>query len=317
MLKVVSLFSGIGAFEKALSNCKIPHEIVAFSEVDKYAVQAYTAIHGVDPSKNLGDISKVEAVPDADLITYGFPCQDLSRAGHQLGLEHDGQKTRSGLFFDALRLIKKAQPRYAIAENVKLGHKFEKELKLMLDLLDQAGYNSYYAVLDACDYGLPQKRERLFIVSIRKDLDNKGFEFPEKKPLQKTMLDYLEKSVSPHFYLDNAVLSTKGHTTNKACKLVGKLEGAFKTYRDILRRVYSPKGCCPTLTTSMGGHRQVKILTEDNNVRKLAPREYWRLMGFTDADFNLCSQISNTQLYKLAGNSICVPVLEEIFKKLF
>ena len=122
-MKVLSLFSGIGAFEKALDNLERPYELVGFSEIDKYAVKSYCAIHGVDESMNLGDITKIDekALPkDIDLITYGFPCQDISLAGKQKGLfNEDGTQTRSGLFFEALRVIESTKPRIAIAENVK------------------------------------------------------------------------------------------------------------------------------------------------------------------------------------------------------
>ena len=164
-MKVLSLFSGIGAFEKALDNLQIPYELAGFSEIDKYAVKSYCAIHGVDESMNLGDITKIDekALPkDIDLITYGFPCQDISLAGKQKGLFHDdGTQTRSGLFFEALRVIETTQPRVAIAENVKnlTGKKFKEQFKLVLKSLEEAGYTNYWKVLNAKDYGIPQNRE--------------------------------------------------------------------------------------------------------------------------------------------------------------
>ena len=121
-MKNLSLFSGIGAFEKAIDNLEVPCELVGFSEIDKYAVKSYCAIHNVDESKNLGDITKIDenSLPkDLDLITYGFPCQDISLAGKQKGLfNEDGTQTRSGLFFEALRIIEATKPKVAIAENV-------------------------------------------------------------------------------------------------------------------------------------------------------------------------------------------------------
>lgn len=122
-MKVLSLFSGIGAFEKALDNLNVDYELKGFSEIDKYAVKSYCAIHGVTEDLNYGDITKVEEkeLPkDLDLVTYGFPCQDISLAGKQKGMfNEDGTQTRSGLFFEALRIIEEAQPKVAIAENVK------------------------------------------------------------------------------------------------------------------------------------------------------------------------------------------------------
>ena len=168
--KVLSLFSGIGAFEKALKNIGVDYDLVGYSEIDKYASKSYAAVHNVDESMNLGDITKInekELPKDIDLITYGYPCQDISLAGKQKGLfNEDGSKTRSGLFFDALRIIEEIQPRVAIAENVKnlVGKKFKPQFDIILDSLENAGYNNYWQVLNAKDYGIPQNRERVFIV---------------------------------------------------------------------------------------------------------------------------------------------------------
>lgn len=207
MLKVLSLFSGIGAFEKALENLEVPYELVNFCEFDKYAVKSYCAIHGVDESKNLGDVTKVDekTLPkDIDFLTYGFPCQDISLAGKQKGLfNEDGSQTRSGLFFEALRIIEETQPKIAIAENVKnlVGKKFNAQFQVVLASLESAGYNCYWKVLNAKDYGIPQNRERVFIVSIRKDLDHGLFDFPKAFPLEKRLKDVLEDEVDESFYL--------------------------------------------------------------------------------------------------------------------
>ena len=205
-MKVLSLFSGIGAFEKALDRLNINYELVAFSEIDKYATKSYCAIHGVDESMNLGDITKVDenSLPkDIDLITYGFPCQDISLAGKQKGLfNNDGTQTRSGLFFEALRIIEATKPKIAIAENVKnlTGKKFKEQFELVLKSLEEAGYSNYWKVLNAKDYGIPQNRERVFIISIRKDID-KDYEFPEPFPLQLRLKDMLDDEVDEKFYL--------------------------------------------------------------------------------------------------------------------
>ena len=205
-MKVLSLFSGIGAFEKALDRLNINYELVAFSEIDKYATKSYCAIHGVDESMNLGDITRVDenSLPkDIDLITYGFPCQDISLAGKQKGMfNDDGTQTRSGLFFEALRIIEATKPKIAIAENVKnlTGKKFKEQFELVLKSLEEAGYSNYWKVLNAKDYGIPQNRERVFIISIRKDID-KGYEFPKPFPLQLRLKDMLDDEVDEKFYL--------------------------------------------------------------------------------------------------------------------
>lgn len=202
-LKVLSLFSGIGAFEKALEREKIPHEVVAYCEIDKFASKSYSTIHNIPESLNLGDISQVDTsdIPECDLVTYGFPCQDISVAGLQKGIK--AGETRSGLLYEALRIIEAKKPKYAIAENVKnlVGKRFKGDFEQLLALLDDMGYNSYWQVLNAKDYGIPQNRERVFIVSIRKDIDNGCFVFPNTIPLETRMKDYLEDEVDEKYFL--------------------------------------------------------------------------------------------------------------------
>lgn len=215
-IKLLSLFSGVGAFEKALERLGVEYDLVNYCEVDKYASKAYALIHNCSEEKNLGDITKVDACSlphDIDLITYGFPCQDISLAGKQKGFtDSDGNKTRSGLFFDALRIIDETKPKVAIAENVKnlVSKKFKNEFEIVLNSLDQAGYNSYYKVLNAKDYGIPQNRERVFIVSIRKDIDPFNimfsFPFPEKEELKLRLKDMLEDEVDEKYYLSDAMI---------------------------------------------------------------------------------------------------------------
>ena len=206
---MLSFFSGIGAFEKALEKLGVEYELIGYSEIDKYASKAYALIHNVPESKNLGDISKIDTstlnISDLDLLTYGFPCQDISSAGKQKGLfNSDGTKTRSGLFFEALRIIEDLKPKYAVAENVKnlTSNKFRKQFDIILKSLEEAGYNNYYQVLNSKDFGIPQNRDRVFIVSIRKDID-KGFCFPKGFPLKKRLKDLLEEHPNEKYYLDS------------------------------------------------------------------------------------------------------------------
>ena len=298
-MKVLSLFSGIGAFEKALDNLGVSSELVAFCEIDKYASKSYAAIHGVPESMNIGDITKVDEkkLPkDIDLITYGFPCQDISLAGKQKGLFNaDGTQTRSGLFFEALRIIEETQPRVAIAENVKnlTSKKFAVQFKIVLDSLKAAGYNNYWKILNAKDYGIPQNRERVFIVSIRKDIDNGSFKFPEAFPLELRLKDMLEEEVDEKFYLSKRMIeylvsdtNWKGSRTAVINKEIaspiqtgeGRRRCDSSNYvsdhiemvgmvdmkgNDQVRRVYGINGIAPTLNTMQGGHRQPKIVVYD------------------------------------------------------
>ena len=184
MIRLLSLFSGIGAFEKALDRIGAKYELVNYCEIDKYASASYAAVHGVNEELNLRDVQTIDCEKLKDkginLISFGFPCTDISVAGLMRGFEHNGQKTRSGLFYDALKVIRELQPEIAIAENVKAltGKKFEAEFAAVRGGLADAGYNNYYTVMNASDYGFPQHRERVFIVSIRKDIDKDKFAFP-------------------------------------------------------------------------------------------------------------------------------------------
>lgn len=325
-MKLLSLFSGIGAFEKALTNLNIPYELVGYSEIDKYASKSYAAIHNVSEDMNLGDITKIneKKLPkDIDVVTYGFPCQDISIGGKMNGLfNNDGTQTRSGLFFEALRIIEATQPKIAIAENVKnlMSKKFKPQFEIVLESLDEAGYNNHYQILKASDYGMPQARERVFIVSIRKDVDNGHFKFPEPFELKLTLKDMLDDEVDKKYYLSEKL---------KKCFLsdgTGKYPRRERFLQNLNR---SNQHIANTLTTLEGNRatctfikfKKGVITTDDYEeymtLRKLTPKECFRLMGFDDEDFEKVEKVnSNTQLYKQAGNSIVVDVLENIFNSL-
>lgn len=333
-LKVLSLFSGIGAFEKALKNLNIDFELIGYSEIDKYASKAYSLIHNESEEKNLGDITNINECllpKDIDLITYGFPCQDISVAGLKKGFEVDGEKTRSGLFFDALRIIQTVQPKIAIAENVKnlTGKQFKNEFEIVLNSLNLAGYNNYIKVMNAKDYGIPQNRERVFIISIRKDIDNKSFNFPRHIELTTKLEDILENNVEQIYYFDNntktKIKNTKYKKNNyidMTNKIINNEINEFKImdyrYDEGLR--IRKDNICPTLTTkSSSSMNGTPIVYKNQKLRSLTPKECFRLMGFEDRDIDILieNKISNTQLYKMAGNSIVVNVLEQIFTNLY
>lgn len=284
MLKVLSLFSGIGAFEKALENLGIKFELVGFSEIDKYASASYCAIHEVSADKNLGDITKIDEsnLPkDIDLITYGFPCQDISLAGKQKGLfNEDGTQTRSGLFFEALRIIEGTKPKFAIAENVKnlTGKKFKEQFKTVLQSLENAGYVNYWQVLNARDFGIPQNRERVFIISIRKDIDT-GYEFPKKQELKLRLKDLLEEKVDEKYYITN--FDSISPVNSEYSMING---GPIGKMHDVSRRVYETSGVAPTVHCCGGGNTEPKVAVamrgrynEDGQVEQhveVSDREY-------------------------------------------
>ena len=226
-IKLIHLFSGIGAPEMALKRLGIPLEIVGYSEIDKYAIQSYKAIHGED-IPNLGDIKQIERLPKCNLLFYGSPCTSFSVAGKQEGLyDKEGNQTKSGLLLEVERLIHIAKnnnelPEILIMENVKnlVGIKFKPDFDRWLNELDSIGYNNYYQVLNAKDYGVPQNRERVFVVSIRKDIDKRGYTFPEKMPLTKRLKDILENEVDEKFYLNEKIVNRFKFNSNLGTNIV-------------------------------------------------------------------------------------------------
>lgn len=200
MLKVLELFAGIGACSKALTNLGIEHEIVDAVEIDKYAIKSFNAIHGTNFEPQ--DITKWDKDLECDLIMHGSPCQDFSVAGRNAGGDKDSG-TRSSLMYETLRIVEKLQPKYVIWENVKnlLSKKHRHNFDAYIEAMDKLGYKSFYQVLNAKDYGVPQNRERVFTVSIRER--EREYRFPEPIKLEKRLKDILEPSVDESFYLSD------------------------------------------------------------------------------------------------------------------
>ena len=340
-MRVLELFAGIGACSKALKRIGIDTEIVDAVEIDKYAMSSFNAIHNTNfETQDITTWNK--NLKDIDLITHGSPCQDFSVAGKQAGGDL-GSGTRSSLMYETIRIVGQVRPKYVLWENVKniLSKKHKHNFDSYIEIMDKLGYNSYYEVLNAKDYGIPQNRERVYTISIRKDIDKGTFIFPEKEELKLRLKNMLEDEVDKKYYLSESSIKnlqrsfgskTKEVEPDGICytlqaamgcgggnvpvlKVIGKLD--IKGH-DCVKRVYSVEGIAPTLTDMQGGNRQPKII-DNPLIRKLTPKECWRLMGFSDEDFEKAANIptSNTQLYKQAGNSIVVNVLEKIFENLF
>ena len=204
-LKVLELFAGIGACSKALERLKIPHKVVDAVEIDKYAVKSFNAVHGTNFEPQ--DITKWDKDIDVDLIMHGSPCQDFSVAGKQAGGD-EGSGTRSSLMYETIRIVTKLKPKYVIWENVKnlLSKKHYHNFAAYIEQMQSLGYTSYYQVLNAKDYGVPQNRERVFTVSIRNDIDT-TFQFPEKIPLEKKLKDVLEEEVDEKNFISEAMMN--------------------------------------------------------------------------------------------------------------
>ena len=357
MLKVGTDFSGIGSPETALNRLNISYENVFACDIDKFAKLSYLQNHY--PNKFYDDITTRDysEVPQLDLYVAGFPCQSFSLAGKRGGFDD----VRGTLFFNVAEFIKVNQPKCFILENVRglLSHDKGRTFQTIIDLLsngggtvngqmlfdiidDGLGYHIYYKVLNTKDYGIPQNRERVFIIGFKENLNTfiwKKFTFPKKVPLNITLKDLLENEVNEKYYLSEKfkkfVLTTnfreaKPIDVNKIspCIKVGGDVPCFEENQVVVHSLYPRcgdpnKGGTGHLSKSDGtsycldtGNTQA--IEENKKIRRLTPLECWRLQGFTDEEFWKAQKVnSDTQLYKQAGNSITVNVMTEIFKKIY
>lgn len=329
-------FAGLGAVTKALTNIGVPCEVVGYSEIDKWANVSYSSIHGVSTDLNYGDIYTIDEknLPQFDLFTFGSPCQDFSVAGKQKGsvwtctcgaeynpLDIHWSKrdvcpccggthrvyTRSSLLTEGLRIIRHTKPKYLLMENVKnlVGKRFMPSFQKVIQELGEYGYNTYYKVINAKDFQLPQNRERVFVVCIRKDIDKWGFEFPQGSELMYKLSDFLEEHVAKEYYLKDSIVA----------RLKSLEEGKRKP-----NIIPTTSEVCRTITTRIANQGNWEQYIQDNvGIRMFTDRECFRLMGFSEADYSKVVQanVPKSQRYKQAGNSIAVPVLEGIFRNLF
>lgn len=257
-------------------------------------------------AKNFGDIKRIvpENLPDFDLFTYSFPCQDISVAGYQRGLDSDSG-TRSSLLWECCKIIETKRPRYLMMENVKnlVGTNHRRNFSEFLRYLEKLGYTNCWNILNARDFGVPQNRERVFCIS---SLDTGfAFKFPNPVILRKSMSDMLEPSAPERLYLKNGTLESP--ITQEVCYCIDSNYWKGSTLGNFLTK-----------------HRR-QLVTDGSRagdgsfrVRRLTTKEAWRLMGCSDSDFEKAAAVvSSTGLYKLAGNSIVVAVLEAVFRSLF
>ena len=244
MIKILELFGGIGACSKALERLGIEYEIADYVEIDKYAVKSFNAIHNTNFEPQ--DITQWDKKIEVDLVMHGSPCQDFSLAGKQAGGD-EGSGTRSSLMYETIRIVENLKPKYVIWENVKNViskkhiHNFNKYINRMLEL----GYISYYQVLNAKDYGIPQNRERVFTISIRKDL-NQSFEFPKKQELKLKLKDMLEDEVDEKYYLSTDKIDKISH---------------WKAYQKPFEKVQGNNSIVPTLTARGAGEEHSGMIT--------------------------------------------------------
>lgn len=411
-IRVIELFAGIGATRVAVDRVakKLNKEVehVAICEIDKFAVRSYNAIFGETP--NLGDITKVEKFPDCDLLSWTFPCTDLSKAGNCAGME-EGSGTRSALGWEVIRILRNTEhkPEWLLMENVPAVHNKKNlpEFERMIQALADMGYTSKWADMNAKDHGVAQNRNRCIMMSHLGEV--KDFGMPRQNALCKVLRDYLEDEVGAEYFLTDKDLSRlcwkneKNKVKNRGFNFTPRTEdsvavsittrsGQRETDNYVMchevanqnvpgriesaNRVYGVDALCPTLTTCQGGG-QVKVIAEPIKVvngdskgyanavdgdgvilgfytgretargrvqkqscptlqtsinagvvlyegehyriRKLTPRECWRLFDRSDVEFDRAVQagMSNSQLYKQAGNSIVVSVLEDALARVW
>jgi DNA-cytosine methyltransferase len=323
-LRVGSLFSGIGSPEIAFKEEEVEIDLKFYSEFDpecniQYASKAYSLIHNIPESLNLGDINKIDEklLPDLDLITFGFPCQSFSIQGKRLGFEDE---VKGNLFFETMRLVKEKKPKILIAENVKglVNHDKGETFKTILKTLNDLGYNNYYKILNSVNFNLPQSRERIFIVSIRKDIDNNLFTFNEGEMTKLTVYDILDltsnrkqmkENLKP--YNNTEYFKVKYSSNTNIIKLFdGVAENYFKSSFS-LNRIYSVNGVSPTLTTSndavyseIGGH----LTSKERFALQGIPIEY--------VDILMNNGFPKSKIDKISGNTLSVNVFRSIIKDL-
>ena len=309
----IDLFAGLGGFRLALES--LGAKCVYSNEWDKFAQEVYKNNFGEIPA---GDITKVDehTIPDHDIVCAGFPCQAFSISGKQRGFED----SRGTLFFDVARIIKAKKPKIVFMENVKnfATHDNGRTLAVVKTTMEELGYTFNYKVLNATDFGIPQKRERIYMVCFRKDLDITSFAFPRAFALQKHVEDFLlnDENLVSKLYIDRPDIYYNDKKDNKTSDKSIRLGIVNKGGQG--ERIYSTKGIAITLSANGGGvFAKTGGYLVNGRPRRLHQRECARLMGFPDT--YIISKNKN-QAYKQFGNSVVVDVLQyigiEIGKKL-
>ena len=347
-MNFLDLFAGIGGFRFGME--RAGHKCVGYCEIDKYARSSYQAIHNTEGEIDFKDITEVtdeefrELRGKVDIICGGFPCQAFSIAGNQLGFED----ARGTLFYEIARAAEQIKPRYLFLENVRnlLSHDKGKTFERMLKILDELGYDAEWQVLNSKNFGVPQNRERVFIIGhLRGERtsrvfpirgENKEFNFePKIKVLGNTKTPNGSSIGTRSIVHDpNGIVGALTATDYKESKQIAIQDRHGVLVREATKQGYAVadvgdsinfshpnsktrrgrvgKNIANTLLTS----DEQGVVLSDYKIRKLTPRECWRLQGFPDWAFDKAQEVnSNSQLYKQAGNSVTVNVIEEIAKR--
>lgn len=311
-INIISLFSGYDSPLVALDNLDIPYNLLCWSEIDPYAIEAHNILHPQLKSLNVGDIQAARPPSrDIDILFYSSPCQDFSKAGLNKG-GAKGSNTRSSLLWHVEKFIRATRPRFLIMENVPtLATVHYRDLEEWIMTLQRLGYHSVKYIINALHCGIPQDRKRLFVIS---SLENPPLIMqPTINPLPP--LSFLDSNQAPkHLYIDTHKISNKEILTSEYYPYI---LGYTRVYHDPCKSSYHKKKYFNTITTKNVFPPCNLIVESSMQVRRLSPAERLRLMGLTPQQTNsLLEYISETQLNKLAGNSICIPVLEHLFNSI-
>lgn len=308
-IKFIDLFAGTGAFSYVLEKYKF--KCVMANDMIKQSKLIYD-LNMKDDVFNLEDLNNIdlEDIPKHNILCGGFPCQPFSIAGKKEGFNDK----RSNVFWKIIKILKKYKPNIIILENVKnlTSHDKGKTFQIIKENLEKIGYKLKYEILDTSKITkVPHHRERIYIIGFLKDDHYEKFDFDFKNVKNNNIVDYLEKNVADKYYY-----TKKLKVYDEVKKSVVKHINTNTIYQ--YRRYYvreNKSNCCPTLTANMGsGGHNVPLIKDDKGIRKLTPRECFNLQGFPP-NYNL-PNISDSKLYKLAGNAVSIPIIDMIIKKI-
>lgn len=317
-LRCASFFAGVGGidigFEGFGKKKSDTFEVIYANEIDPYPVKTYELNSKIKvDNRDIKEVVKdMESIPDFNVMLAGFPCQAFSIAGYRKGF--DDEKGRGTLFFELLKIIRAKKPSVVFLENVKnlVNHNDGDTFTTIIDALKKEGYvDPQYMVLNAMNYGnSPQNRERIYIVAFRDDEVRKKFSFPKEIKLTKKLsdiIDFKNKIEDKYYYTPGKY---KGDIYEQLKAEMDTQDTVFQWRRHYVRRNMS--GVVPTLTANMGeGGHNVPIVLTDHGIRKLTPHECFNAQGFPK-NFKLPVDMAESRLYKQAGNSVCVGVIERI-----
>lgn len=313
-LRCASFFAGVGGIDHGFEGNDL-FEVVYANEMDSYPVQTYELNSKIKVDcRDIRDV-KAEEVPDFDVLLAGFPCQAFSVAGYRKGFEDE--KGRGTLFFELIRMIKAKEPEIVFLENVKnlVGHDNGNTFRVIKEALADHGYFVSPMVLNAMEYGnVPQNRERIYLVCFKNEKMYQAFHFPMPIPLKQKLTDIIDfdNKVDEKYYYTQG--KYKGDIYEKLQEAMDEEYAIYQWRRKYVRKNMS--GVVPTLTANQGeGGHNVCLIKTKNGIRKMTPHECFNAQGFP-ADFKLPNTMSDSRLYKQAGNSVCVSVIQRIADKI-